>query len=484
MTAATDSHLRVGRRICNPRPPESELTHHVRVHTPRRSTPTSGRLARWAAPLLFVGLLALYASSVNLDASSNDTYSAGLGAWTIATTGEPWLDALDEGTYDEDKPWVQVNERNDRLTVSRAPGPVAAGIPAEVVRNAVSDADEFSLLPQAITAATLTALAAMLLFLSLRTRLPLLPSLVASLSFALATPVWSISGDALWTHPVTLLGILGMAYFAARERWWLVGAFGAVAVLGRLHTALIVATLGCGMAVVRRRPMIAVQVGTTSLLGVVLASLWTFWLYGRWSPTGGYRADTATRITTGFTGSSDGPLVNQLGMWLSPGYGILVWTPVLLLLLPAAVRGWHEVPTWARLLPIGGLAYTLAQAQLNTFTGGDGFFGYRHGLEFLATVTPAVAFAATGHLGRVSRPLLGPVLGLQLAVFAIGATSEAWFILFTEAWTNNSLALALRYEPEYGVLLALAVIIGYLAGRVWQERSAASAPQQEPTLTG
>lgn len=435
-----------------------------------QSAPVRAWFVRWSAPLLLVGAFVVYATTVDLERSSADTYSAGLGAWTIATTGEPWIDDLTEPTYDPGKTWTSVNERNGHLVVSRAPGPVAGVVPAELARRALTGSEKFSLAPQALTAAIVSAFAVLLLFLALRTRLQLLPSLVTSASFAFATPVWSISANAMWTHPITILGIAGMAYFAARERWWLVGTFGGVAVLGRLHTAVIVAVLGCGVAIAMRRPRITMQVALPSLAGVALASLWTFWVYGRWSPTGGYQAATAQRITSGFSGNGDSPVVNQLGMWISPGYGILIWTPVLLLLFPAVVRGWQQVPAWARLLPLGGLVYTVAQAQLNTFTGGDGFYGYRHGLEFLATVTPCVAFAASGHLGWISRRLLGPLLGLQLAAFALGATSEGWYIFYTNAWRDNSLALALRNEPIYGVLLGMFVLVGYLGGRAWHDR--------------
>ncbi|WP_323791241.1 hypothetical protein [Nocardioides sp.] len=438
----------------------------------------------WIGLLLFLGVFTAYTATVDLDRSSNDTYSAGLAGWVIATTGEPWLDDLAPEEYDASKTWTQVNERNGLTVVSRAPGPIMATVPAESVRHALTGSERFSLAPQAVTAAAMTAAAVVLFFLALRRSTGIKVSLVATAAFAFTTPVWSVSANAMWTHPITLAGILGMACFAARERWWLVGAFGGIAVLGRLHTAIIVAVLGCGLAIARRRPAIALQVGLASLVGVVVAGLWTFWVYGRWSPTGGYRSETAQRITTGFSGNGDSAVVNQLGMWVSPGYGILIWTPVLLLLLPAIRRGWHQVPTWARILPLGGVLYTLAQAQLNTFTGGDGFFGYRHGLEFLATVAPCVALAAAGHLGRVSRHLLGPLLGLQFAAFLLGSTTEAWYILFTDAWRDNSLALALRTEPAYGVLVAVSVLVGILAGRVLRDDSRGVVARPDPPVGG
>lgn len=440
------------------------------------SSGASRSVDRWLAALVLALALAIYIPTADTSKQNTDTYSAGLGAHVIATTGAPWLDALDPAEFEPGRTWIQISQRSGRPTVARAPGPIAAGIPAELVQRAVDDDGAFSLAPQAFTAATLTALAAMLLFFALRPYVPRVTALTATTSFALATPVWSVGADAMWTHPITVLGIVGMAAFASRERWWLVGVFGGIAVLGRLHTALIVAVLGAGLALVKRNPRIAVKVALPSLAGVGLASLWTQWVYGRWSPTGGYRAETAQRVASGFGEGGGDALANQLGMWFSPGYGILVWTPILVLLLPSVIRGWHQVPTWARILPVGGLLYTLAQAQLNTFTGGDGFFGYRHGLEFLATVTPCVAIAVPGHLGRFSSRLLGPVLGIQLAAFAIGSTSEAWYIVFTDAWKDNSLALALRYEPLYAVLVAMFAVVGFLAGEVLRQRTTAPSP--------
>ena len=74
-------------------------------------------------------------------------------------------------------------------------------------------------------------------------------------------------------------------------------------------------------------------------------------------------------------------LVNQLGIWVAPDRGVLVWSPVALLLLPARARSWRDIPDWSRSLLVGGLVYTVVGAAIATFTGGDGFYGYRYGLE-------------------------------------------------------------------------------------------------------
>ncbi len=80
-----------------------------------------------------------------------------------------------------------------------------------------------------------------------------------------------------------------------------------------------------------------------------------------------------------------------------------MWTPVVLLLLPALRRGWLEIPSWSKLLALGGFVYTCAQLRINYFPGGDGFYGYRHGLELLTCLTPMLAFALPWTRGGVRR---------------------------------------------------------------------------------
>ena len=119
--------------------------------------------------------------------------------------------------------------------------------------------------------------------------------------------------------------------------------------------------------------------------------------------------------------------MNHLGFWVSPDRGLFVWTPVVLLLLPALVRSWRSLPDWSRALAMGGLAYTLVQLTFNRFSGGDIFYGYRLGLELLAAVTPALALSSPA-LGSLGRRLVGPVLGLQLFVIFLGASIDAFFV--------------------------------------------------------
>jgi alpha-1,2-mannosyltransferase len=142
-----------------------------------------------------------------------------------------------------------------------------------------------------------------------------------------------------------------------------------------------------------------------------------------------------------------------------------VWTPLALLLVPALVRSWRSIPDWSRSLLVGGLAYTLVNTAMNTFTGGDGFYGYRYGLELLACAAPALALSHE-RMGRVERTLFGPVAGLQAFAFLLGATLEGATLSQTAAWHQNAFVHAVDGAGIAGWLTpAVAAGVGYLAAR-------------------
>ena len=177
-------------------------------------------------------------------------------------------------------------------------------------------------------------------------------------------------------------------------------------------------------------------------------------------------------------------LVNQLGIWVSPGRGILVWTPVILLLLPALRRSWADQTDWSKSLLAAGLVYTVLQASLNRFSGGERFYAYRLGLEVLACAFPALIIASR-HIGPWARRLIGPVIALQFVAIMFGAIGEGAFIVMSDdAWSDNSFLVAFRRSPLFVVAMAtLAIVVGVLASRSrWFSSTAMAAPQQPPEL--
>ena len=465
------------------------MTHTFEVQTDTQPTVTQrrgvARRAAWAIPvLLFLGLSAVFAATAQTNTKvSVDVYSSSLAAWRIGATGTPWLDQVDTSRIDgygdlEDETVFIREAANGHRVPHRLPGAIAAAVPAYWLAGGGHAPDDFSLVPQAITAALMSAAAVTLFFLAVRPWLGTRDAVAASTVLAFTTPIWSVAANALWPHTVTVLGICGMAWAASRERWLLVGLFGGVAIWGRLHTAIIVAVLGLGVATARRSPRIAVAVAAVSATCLALTSVWTQWVYGSWNPgAGGYSLSPTGTVGGQRYETDPSPVVNALGLWISPDRGILVWTPVLLLLLPAVVRSWRDLPDWSRWLALGGVAYTLVQGQLNFFDGGGAHYGYRLGLELLVCAAPAYALSVR-RAGGIARACLGPLLALQLCAIMLGAVLNGPAPAKSFGWSDNAFFYALRLAPALGAIILLVVFVGHVVARDWQRRRPAASPAQ------
>lgn len=426
------------------------------------------------ATALFLGALLVYGTTFNTGNVCLDVWSANYASWHWVTAGNPWIEGVRIPTIYHNEfrsVWI-VRAANGHTVIGRPPGDILATLPAYLIFRP----QQMSLLPGGVTAAFVTACSVTLMHAALRTRLTSRRALVGALAFGFATPVWSVAADAFWPHTLTVLSIAGMSWGAATGRWWLVGLFGGIGVWARLHFAVIVAVLGLFLAFRRRESGIALRIGAVGLVSVVLLSVWVHEMYGTWNPLA-YQSGGVGAGESVVAGSHNG-LVNQLGLWISPDRGILVWTPVIMVLLAALVRGWRDLPDWARALFWGGLAYTILQGRINVFSGGDPFYGYRLGLEFVACATPALVMTSV-KMGRTARRIVGPVLAAQFFVISIGAISDSYFVVVDRVWHDNAFLLAVRAQP--GMLVILLIVIGATAG-VHAVAVRQSLAQQDPDL--
>lgn len=469
----------------------------------------AGSRRTWAV-VVFVGCLAIYLATYPRHIINADALSASVQSYQIATTGTPWLDHFDWTSvvhiipgYNADiSPWVNPGA-GGHLVSYRSPGATLVSIPAYWVNAHVLGHHGYTFGPGNVTACVLTATALTLFFLTLVRRVRISVAVVATLVLAFATPMWSVSAAFLWTHPITVLGIAGMAWAADRERWWLVGLFGGVAVWGRLHTVVIVAILGLGVSITRRQLAPMLRAGVASLVMLILASGYSHWLYGTWSPAGGYGNDPAQHLANGSTGNSPtigsgalAKLMNQVALWVAPDRGILVFTPLLLILVPLVIKHWRDLPDWSRMLLLGGVAYAVVQGQINGFTGGSGFFGYRLMLEPLMCAAPACVYAAV----RMPRWLHLPAAFTVAAMcgsFTYAALTErnsvglrdvpinpVPYLPLHSAWRGNSVIADLRSQgPDLWLCLIVAIVIAYYVTVFWRSRSTApGAEGDEPSI--
>ena len=418
-----------------------------------------------ALALFWVLLVSVYGATISSGWKTPDVISAEAGSWRIAHTGEPWVDGIGTDRYvlqvdlDSDVPGTRMvlfsthHADNGHAVISRTPGAIAAGIPAYWIQSLFDQdsGEDLSAVPGALTAAFLAATTVLLLLLAVRDLLPFRALLAAGGAIAFTTPYWSVLADALWSHGVTTLGIAGMAWAARRERWWLVGIFGGVGLWGRMHVVLIVAMLGVGVALWRRKPTIALTVAATSLPFLGAAFVWGHWMYGAWSvsaATGGYGNVDRLSSSANSLGVS-----NMLGYLISPGAGLFVWTPVLLVLLPAVVRQWRATPDWVRILACAGILYLLAQASLNRFHGGNGFWGNRLGLETLTCLIPLVVCSLVSVRAWERTVAIG-ALAYQGGVILLGA---AFDLSLTDGhgWHDYDPYLAFRDNPAVTTIVLL-----------------------------
>ncbi len=411
------------------------------------------RSGGWRAPLaLFLVAFALFAVTSRLEASGSwDYYTANYASWHLVHTGSPILgpDPI-PGLVDNPEAGIWIMETDDGDVISRFPGVIAIGLPAYWIADTLGLADSMSVVPGGLTAATAAALALLLMFLALRTQLSERRAAMAVAVLGFATPVWTIAADAVWPHTVTLLGIAGMAWGCATRRWWVVGLFGGITLWGRLHAAVIVALLGVVLGWRRKNLSITLVIGSISATLLALLCLWTKWMYGTWSPVGSYNDNVFDVAPQGLE-----RLTNQLGMWVAFDRGIFVWTPIMLLLAPAVVRAWRDLPDWPRAMLVGGLVYTVVQAVLITFSGGDSFYGYRLGIEFVVCATPAYAMSLD-YVGSTARRFVTPVLTLQFCAMAFGSMVDV-FLDMDVAWTDNAFWHTMRGSWPGGAIMLGAV---------------------------
>lgn len=413
----------------------------------------------WAPVVLLVTAFAAYAATAGYAVTSADAWAAQFGSWLLGTTGSPIIGAIPMPPLD-DSPlkdiWVRRLSTGEEV-ISRPAGVVAAGVPAYWIYNS----EQFSLAPGALTAAFISAVALVLLYLALRDHVSRRQALLAGVVLGFTTPVWSVGANGMWPHTLTIMGICGFAWSASKERWLLAGMFASICLAARPHTVVIFACVALILLISRRSLRAPLSMGAVCLAVLAATCVWNWFTFESLSPLAAF----GSLPGPGSTGESGGFMTNQLGMWVAPDRGILVWTPILVVLLGAVARSWQELPDWTRALAVGGVVYTVVHAALLEFTGGDSFYGYRYTLELLVCVTPAFVSSAAS-MGRWARATFAPVLAVQACAIAVGSIQDILLVPSDRAWHSNTFAILL-INPVVLTILALSLAAAWLGRRIW-----------------
>lgn len=388
----------------------------------------SARL-QWFA--VFVPVLAAYLVSLRSDpwTMSADPTGVTPSAWGVAHHGSPVVPKTD---WPFINPWkLAVDSEN--VVSNRTPGLVYLAAP---FYRLLPRAGTWDVLPASLAAALVTAAAVATFGLLIRRLAGPRTGLAAAFVAGLATTTWSVSGTQLFPHgPDQLLLVLAMTSIAAGGAVGTGAAFG-LAVLIRPPLALAAAVLGLAQTWRTRRIRPTLVIGALTATGLA-GFLWYSHHYwnvvvaahdagstisrGALNPTSTHNYE---RMVTDWSPDAIGEYLYKIcGALVSPGRGVLVGAPFLLVLLPGLRPAWRAAPSWVRAAAIGGVLYLLVQLKAEIFTGGKYFWSYRYPLEALTLCGPLLVLCWQHWTSRVPRrrAAFAALVTVAVSMQAVGA---------------------------------------------------------------
>ena len=412
----------------------------------------AGGLRTRSGPALVVaGLTAAVLLANTIPIGSGDTVPATFLPFAILREGRLTFErsGLDEplGIHDEVLPYYLVRVGSGVASkYSPAMGVLATAVYFPAVLGRFDPRASAVLHLGKLAAVLLTALGAGCLFAAARNLVGVRWAWVATALHVLGTPVLSVLGQALWQHTGAALG-LGVALLALTLPGREPRTVGLLAGLGlgvsvACRPVDVVLALGVAVAVLRERRRAVPWMVVAAAVPVVLLGLYQWRVFGSPLVTG-YGAEASEGWTT--------PLREGLpGLLLSPGRGLLLHAPILLLgagaLLPSS-----RAPRWL-VPPLLALAvFTMLMGRWWAWTG-----GYAAGNRMLSDGLPVLALAMACGLPAVwsLRPLRAPVVAL--AVVSVATAAALTFVRPSREFRDRVLELARGpWEPGSHPLIAL-----------------------------
>ena len=282
---------------------------------------------------------------------------------------------------------------------------------------------------QGLLAAALMGAFTAVCLLTARLFLPPLPSLVAALVAALATPVWSTASRGLWSLTWQLL-LIGLSLFqlAAHEA------------RGRRLRPVLLATLLSWAYFVRPTSALFIAAVSLYLLRFERA------LFARYAATGALWLGAFVAYSLAHFGSALPPYyeagrlsldafgAHLLGNLIAPSRGLLVFTPVLLVLAAWLLRHRQRLPA-PRLLAASLLAIAAQLAVVSAFPDWAG--GHSYGPRMTADLVPWLFLLGCIALAPALDQAPPASVALAAALCAWGVFVHARGALAEETWEWN-----------------------------------------------
>lgn len=422
------------RRHRRTRPPEA----------PPEPATASGRTSTGrAAVVIFLGLLAVYCSNLRV-LSSGDSLPTRVLPFSILREGN--LD-LNEFTWDRTwegrLPYYLLGTGKHLYSMSAIATPVIVTplyiVPAWLLAHYDIPYDDVRarvliVVMERLSAAILTALSALFVFLTLDRLVSRNWAIAVTLVYGLGTSAWSISSQALWPHALAALtlSVLSWVFLAPGGRPLsaalaaLAGLAAALAVANR--PPMIVFAALAAFSIWRNNRARLVAFAVAPALGG--AALLTYNLSVFNAVAGGYQQLNQFSSTV---------LEGVAGLLVSPNRGLLIYTPVMIFAFWGAVRVWRErAPEWMRLLVVGLGLHVLIYGAFTEW-----WAGYTFGPRYLCDVLPALALLLVyGLVPLWRRPVWRAV---AVVLIAYGVAVQAIGVYFADDdWNRTPVPLEVR----------------------------------------
>jgi hypothetical protein len=290
-----------------------------------------------------------------------------------------------------------------------------------------------------VSAATIVALSAMLLYMAAARVTAEWMAMLLTLVYAFGTSSLSVSSQALWQHGPAQLALSAAIYCLVRARddlrW--AGYAGlplAFEVITRPADALIAAPLGLYVLISYRRE---IWVFIASAIAPLLFQLWYSAAYFG-SPL---RIQFFTEPT-----QVGGQAVAPNGLWttslanglsvavLSPGRGLLFYSPIFIFSIAGLALAWRRNgDVLLRYLGVGAILSIMLVAKWHKTSGGESF-----GPRLLADLTPIMAFALFPLADSIRNRRAFAVAFAVLGAWSIAANSSGAFVSY-RGWNQWAL---------------------------------------------
>jgi hypothetical protein len=337
--------------------------------------------------------------------------------------------------------------RHGHYVSAYTPGPAIAALPFYLwpVLSGVPAGSQAAVLEK-VSASVITALSVVCLFWALVAVVSPRWALTIAVIYAFGTSSWSVSSQALWQHGPSQLGLTVLLVCLVRgmtdDRWlsWAGFAASAAATMRSTDVLIVVPALVWVLYTHRRRRLRLILLSLPPIAGLLAYQVHYFGL------THGPDAGTAAPVWAFFTQTSS--LEGLGGLLLSPGRGLLVYSPVLVFSVVGVLVSLVSGPMLLRSLALGVVFVVILVSHWFRWWGGHAW-----GPRLLADTTPVLCFlmyplTETLDRRRVVKALFVLLAACSILVHGLGAFlyDARWDALF-DVDVNHAAVWSWRAGP-------------------------------------